>query len=99
MRPALFGCALIASACTHDLSAMFGPEAKTREADTLLASGDIEAARAAYEAVLADHPQSPNALFGAAFTDLAPRFVSRLLRAQRDVAANDASWRPGASAF
>lgn len=36
---------------------------------------------------------------GAAFTDLAPRFVSRLLRAQRDVAANDASWRPGASAF
>ena len=35
----------------------------------------------------------------AAFVDLAPRFVSRLLRAQRDVAANDASWRPGASAF
>ena len=36
---------------------------------------------------------------GATFNDLAPRFVSRLLRAQRDVAANDASWRPGASAF
>ena len=38
-------------------------------------------------------------LGGAAFGDLAPRFVSRLLRAQSDLAANDASWRPGASAF
>lgn len=31
-------------------------------------------------------------LGGAAFSDLAPRFVSRLLRAQSDVAANDPSW-------
>jgi hypothetical protein len=31
-------------------------------------------------------------LAGAAFVDLAPRFVSRLLRAQSDVAANDPSW-------
>jgi hypothetical protein len=31
-------------------------------------------------------------LGGAAFADLAPRFISRLLRAQSDVAANDPSW-------
>lgn len=31
-------------------------------------------------------------LAGAAFADLAPRFVSRLLRAQTDVAANDPTW-------
>lgn len=37
-------------------------------------------------------------LAGAAFVDLAPRYVSRLLRAQADVAANDPSWRPGVSA-
>jgi hypothetical protein len=31
-------------------------------------------------------------LGGAAFVDLAPRFVSRLLRAHADVAANDPAW-------
>jgi hypothetical protein len=31
-------------------------------------------------------------LAGAAFVDLAPRFVSRLLRSQSDVAANDPAW-------
>lgn len=63
-------CSSMVTGCSHDISVMFGAEAKTREANALLAAADFEGARAAYQKILVDFPNAPNALFGAALTDL-----------------------------
>ena len=70
MRAAAFALALLPLACSHDLSALFGPETKNREARSLLEVANMEAARQAYELVLRDYPADVEALFGAALTDL-----------------------------
>lgn len=70
MRAVAFVLALLPLACSHDLSALFGPEVKNREAHALLEAADMRGARAAYELVLRDYPSDGEALFGAALTDL-----------------------------
>ncbi|MFO0727267.1 MAG: hypothetical protein U1E65_26040 [Myxococcota bacterium] len=56
--------------CSHDLSAMFGPEAKDNEAHAFFAAADLTTARTAYGKVLIDYPEDPQALLGAVLTDL-----------------------------
>ncbi len=70
MRATIVALALLPLACSHDLSALFGPETKDREARSHLEAANMGAARGAYELVLRDYPSDVEALFGAALTDL-----------------------------